>query len=61
MWKRLAGTGVSPQWQAFLGACLLTGAALLPHVAARPVLAGMALAAIIHYGWSRLTIGRTGK
>jgi len=43
------------EWQFFLGACLLTGAALLPHAPVRPVLAGMAAAGVIHYAWLRLT------
>jgi len=51
---------VSLQWQAFFGACLLTGAALLPHARVRPVLAGMALAAVIYYAWVRLAAGRNG-
>ena len=38
---------------AFLGACLLTAAFLLPHVAWQPVLAGMAVAGLIRWGWSR--------
>jgi hypothetical protein len=52
------GTGVPLQWQCFLGSCLLTGAALLPHTRVRPVLGGMALAAFIRYAWSRLTSRR---
>jgi hypothetical protein len=58
LWKRLARTGVPLQWQCFLGSCLLTGAALLPHTRVRPVLGGMALAAFIRYAWSRLTSRR---
>jgi hypothetical protein len=46
------------QWQAFFGACLLAGAALLPHAPARPVLAGMGLAGVIHYAWLRLATRR---
>jgi hypothetical protein len=53
--KRLANLGLPLQWQCFFGSCLLTGAALLPHAPFRPVLGGMALAAFILYGWSRLT------
>jgi hypothetical protein len=40
-------------WRFFFGACLLAAAALLPHAPPRPVLAGMALAAAIHYGWGK--------
>ncbi len=56
--KRLASRGASSHWQAFLGSCVLAGAALLPHAPIRPVLAGMALAAFMRYVWSRLTSGR---
>ena len=42
------------------GACLLAGAALLPHAPARPVLAGMAVAGVIHYAWLRLSARRNG-
>jgi hypothetical protein len=39
--------------QSFLAACLLTAAFLLPHAAPWPVLAGMALAGLIRWGWNR--------
>ena len=39
------------EWRFFVGACLLTAAVLLPHAPPRQVLAGMALAAAIQYGW----------
>jgi len=59
--KRVANSGV-PLWaQFFFGSCLLTGAALLPHAPVRPVLAGMALAALIQYAWFRLTRRGRGK
>jgi hypothetical protein len=48
------------QWQFFVGACLLAGAALLPQAPVRPVLAGMALALVIHYGWLKLAAHRNG-
>jgi hypothetical protein len=38
----------------FLGACFLTGALLVPHAGAWPVLAGMALAGLIQLAWSRI-------
>ena len=41
------------QWRFFFGACLLTGAVLLPHATAAPILAGMLLAALVQWGWSR--------
>ena len=41
-------------WQCFLGACLLAGAALLPHAPVRPVLAGMGLAGVIQFAWLML-------
>ena len=45
------------QWKFFLGACFLTGALLLPHAGRRPVVAGMALAALVQWGWSRIRGG----
>jgi hypothetical protein len=47
-------------WQPFLGACLLAGAALLPHAPVRPVLAGMALAAVIRFAVT-LAARRSGR
>jgi len=41
------------QWRFFFGACLLTGAVLLPHANARPVIAGMLLAALVQWVWPR--------
>ena len=58
--KRLSGAAPPLEWQAFLGACLLAGAALLPHAPLRPVLAGMAVAGGIHYAWLKLTVRRNG-
>jgi hypothetical protein len=46
------------QWKFFLGACLVTAALLLPHAAAGPVVAGMALAGVLQWGWSRIGGGR---
>jgi hypothetical protein len=43
------------QWKFFLGACLLTGAMLLPRAGKVPVFAGMALAGLVQLGWSRLS------
>ena len=48
------------EWRFFFGACLLVGAALLPHAPVRPVLAGMAVAGVIHYAWLRLSARRNG-
>lgn len=45
-------------WAFFIGACLLTGALLLPHGGAGPVIAGMLLAALVQWGWSRFGGGR---
>ncbi len=42
------------KWQFFLGACFLTGALLLPHVKTWPVMAGMGLAGLLQWGWSRI-------
>lgn len=39
------------KWQFFAGASFLTGALLLPHVAVRPVMTGIALAAVLRWGW----------
>jgi hypothetical protein len=39
-------------WRFFLGACFLTGALLLPHAGTAVVIAGMALAGLIQFGWS---------
>jgi hypothetical protein len=36
---------------AFAGACLLTAALLLPHAPMIPVIAGMALAALVRWTW----------
>ena len=41
------------KWQFFFGACFLTGALLFPHVKTWPVIAGMALAGLVQWGWSR--------
>ena len=41
-------------WEFFLGACLLTGAAILPHAAPKTVAAGMALAAVLRWLWFRV-------
>ncbi len=38
---------------AFLAACLLTGALLIPHSGAVPVIAGMILAGLIQWVWGR--------
>jgi hypothetical protein len=42
------------EWKFFLGACLLVGAALVPHAGLRPVAAGIALAAGIRWLWYQL-------
>jgi len=60
MLRRVWTTALSIQWQAFFGACLLAGAALLPHAPVRPVLAGMGLAGVIHYAWLKLAARRGG-
>jgi len=39
---------------AFAGACLLTGALLLPHARVAPVLTGMGLAGLIQWTWRSL-------
>jgi hypothetical protein len=41
------------QWRFFFGACLLTAAFLLPHAKVVPVIAGMLLAALVQWTWSR--------
>src|SRR5262245_8001490 len=41
-------------WKFFVGACFLTGALLIPHGGKMPVLAGMGLAALVNWAWSRL-------
>jgi hypothetical protein len=58
--KRFWRAARTTQWQAFVGACLLAGAALLPHAPVRSVLAGMALAGLIHYAWLKLAARRNG-
>ena len=60
MLRGFVSTALTTQWQSFFGACLLAGAALLPHAPVRPVLAGMALAGFIHYAWLRLATRRNG-
>jgi nucleoside recognition membrane protein YjiH len=40
------------QWKFFFGACLLTGALLLPHARPSSVVAGMVLAAFIQWIWA---------
>jgi hypothetical protein len=45
--RRWAGLA---HWRFFLGACFLTGSLLLPHGGRGPVVAGMALAALVHWG-----------
>jgi hypothetical protein len=42
------------EWKFFVGACVLTGAMLVPRAGATAVTAGMALAALILLVWSRL-------
>jgi hypothetical protein len=42
------------EWRFFFGACLLTGAMLLPHAKAGPIIAGMLIAALVQWGRSRL-------
>ena len=39
------------EWKFFFGACFLTGAVLLPHAGIKPVVEGMALAAVILGLW----------
>jgi hypothetical protein len=41
-------------WKFFVGACVLTGALVLPHADTGPVISGMALAAVVHWGWLRI-------
>jgi hypothetical protein len=43
------------EWRFFFGACLLTGALLVPGAGAGPVAAGCALAALVLLAWSRLS------
>ena len=47
-----AGLAVAMRWTFFLAACLLTGALLLPHGKAAPVVAGMLLAGLIQLVWA---------
>jgi hypothetical protein len=42
------------KWRFFFGACFLTAAVLLPHANAVPVIAGMLVAAVVQWGWSRI-------
>jgi hypothetical protein len=58
--KRLVNAGLTIEWQSFLGACLLVGAALLPHAPLRQVLAGMTLAGLIYYAWLKRAARRNG-
>jgi hypothetical protein len=60
MLRRFWSTALTAQWQAFLGACLLAGTALLPRAPVRPVVAGMALAGVVHYAWLKLSTRRSG-
>ena len=43
------------KWAFFFGACLLTGALLLPQHSPVPVVTGMAFAAVILVGWQRIS------
>jgi hypothetical protein len=43
------------QWKFFLGACVLTGALVLPHARMVPVIAGMTLAGLIQLAWSQIS------
>jgi hypothetical protein len=40
-------------WRFFFAACFLTGAILIPHAGVGPVAAGILLAAVIQWSWSR--------
>ena len=42
------------KWRFFFGACFLTAAILLPHANAVAVFAGMIVAAVVQWGWSRI-------
>jgi hypothetical protein len=42
------------EWKFFFGACLLVGAALVPHAGLAPVAAGIALAATLRWVWYQL-------
>jgi hypothetical protein len=42
------------QWRFFFGASFRTGALLLPHARATPVVAGIALACALQWGWSQM-------
>jgi len=46
------------QWQFFFGACLLTGALLVPFAGIGPVVSGMLLAGLIQLVWFRRTVAR---
>lgn len=46
--------------QPFAAACLLTAALLLPHAPLVPVVAGMSLAGLIRWAWSRQRERRNG-
>lgn len=43
-----------PEWRFFAGACLLTGALLIPQAGVTPVVEGFGLAALILGLWSWL-------
>ena len=46
------------EWKFFAGACLLTGALLIPHAGLTPIIKGMGLAAVILGVWSWLALPR---
>jgi hypothetical protein len=47
------------QWRFFLGASLLTASLLMPHADPGAVIAGVVLAGVLQWGWSRVGGRRT--
>jgi hypothetical protein len=46
------------EWKFFFGACLLTGALVLPHAGPVPLVLGVMLAGLIHLTRSRIMLRR---
>jgi hypothetical protein len=47
------------EWKFFLGASFLTAALIVPHAGAKPVAAGIVLAALVRWGRSRTPRGKS--
>jgi len=46
------------RWRFFFGASLLTAALIVPSAGTKPVFAGIILAAVVQWGWSRIGGGQ---